>query len=140
MSTKKRPFSIDQSGQTSLTQQQFKDECDINSILKRFLKNGILDHLQPTQAQYGFAPSESFTESMFLVKQGEESFSQLPAAVRTHFENSPAAFLDAAADPERIDEFYDLGLLERPLPTELPVDTPTAPSDPVSPPAEPAVP
>lgn len=116
MSTKakKRPHAIDQSGEQSKTQQQFAAECDINTILRKFHENGIQPHLQSSQAEYGFAPNESFFESMLLVKQGEETFRNMPAKIRAHFENDPGLFLDATQDETRRQEFVDLGLLEQP--------------------------
>ena len=37
----------------SLAQQQFKDECDVNRIVDRYVKTGVLDHQSAIVPQYG---------------------------------------------------------------------------------------
>lgn len=130
MSNRIRPV-INQTGQVSLTQQHFQEECDINVIMKRYLQTGQVTHLQKTQAQYGYAPALTFTEAMHTVAYATEEFLQLPSEVRAHFNNDPAQFLDAAADETQRPVFEDLGLLE-PNPSITP-DEPreAAPAQPV---------
>lgn len=99
-------------GTDGRTQQHFKDECDIQRIVNRFRETGQVTHLQPTQPQYGYVSSQGFSEAMFLVTETQQKFDQLPSKVRSHFNNQPAAFLEAASDPSRRDEFVELGLLE----------------------------
>ena len=98
----------------SLVQQHFKEEVDINRIVKRYAETGILTHFMKQQADYAFAPSTTFTEAMFMVTEAQEQFNQLPAEARAHFNNDPATFLDAAHDEGRRQEFVDLGLIPEP--------------------------
>jgi len=37
----------------SLTQQHFKEECEVINIIKRHDRNGIIEHVQRGQARYG---------------------------------------------------------------------------------------
>nr|UXQ88070.1 MAG: internal scaffolding protein [Microvirus sp.] len=97
-----------------LTQQQFKDESDVNQIVKKFTETGEFP-LAKSQDQFGYAPSQTFTEAMFTVAAATEEFMLLPSAARAHFDNDPALYLDAAADPDQRPVFEELGLLE-PLP------------------------
>ena len=104
----------------SMVQQHFKDECDINRIVKKYTETGLVTHVASSPGEYGISDGTSFTEAMFLVTQAQEQFDQLPSEVRAHFNNDPADFLDAAHDDERYDEFVDLGLV-MPREEETPV-------------------
>ena len=37
----------------SMTKQSFADECDINNIMKRYIKDGVVNHLNTYQGNYG---------------------------------------------------------------------------------------
>ena len=50
-SPKKRPYSITFT-QPTLAQQHSKDEVDINLIMARYIKTGVLDHVAKYQPQY----------------------------------------------------------------------------------------
>ncbi len=113
-------------GENTRTQQHFKDESDINRIVNRFTDTGVITHLARTQGDYGAAGGQSFTEAMFIVATATSEFSNLPAKTRQHFNNDPAEFLDAAHDPERRDEFVDLGLIDA-LPD--PIQKPGSPDE-----------
>lgn len=102
------------------TQQHFKDECDINRIVKRFSETGIVTHLAHSSPQYGFASAQNFTDAAFIVAEAKSQFEALPAKIRAHFENDPAEYLDAVQDESRHAEFVELGLLPEPLPEPSP--------------------
>jgi len=112
-----------------ITQQHFKNECDINRIVARFQSTGVITHLAKAKPQYGFASSQSFSEAAFNVAAARSQFEELPSNIRAHFNNDAAEFFDAAADQERYDEFVTLGLIEKPpeepkepAPQPLPTD------------------
>jgi len=94
----------------SLTQQQFKDESDINTIVDRFMKSGVL----PTPVNMPqYLDSEGvfdFQSAMNYVRQADENFMRMDAKVRSRFNNSPQEFLEFFANPENIDEAIRLGL------------------------------
>lgn len=122
----------------SVTQQHFKEECDINRIVKRFADTGILDHVQAATPAYGYASSQSFTEAMQIVAKAQQEFEQLPSKIRAHFKNDPVLFLDAMQDPESRPELEKLGLIA-PLEIETPEPAPPPddPAQPISQPPEP---
>lgn len=116
----------------SKTQQHFKDECDINRIIKRFDTHGVIEHLNSRPQTYGVASAQTFTEAMHTVSLATEEFGQLPSSVRAHFANDPALYLDALQDPLRRSEFEKLGLID-PEPTpdpQKPTEQPSEPSQP----------
>ncbi len=98
------------------TQQQFRDECNINNILKKFQKTGAMEHANKHSANYGFASGLDFRESMEIVTKAQEMFNDLPSSIRSKFGNSPEAFLDFATNPENAAEMVKLGLAEETRP------------------------
>jgi len=94
----------------SLTQQQFKEESDINTIVDRFMKSGVLpDPVNMPQ----YMDSEGifdFQTAMNYVRQADENFMRMDAKVRARFNNSPQEFLTFFADPANSDEAIRLGL------------------------------
>lgn len=102
-----------------MTKQSFKDECDINSIVKKALKNGLLPdgNLNPI---YGdFSDVKDYQEGLNVVLRAETQFNSLPAHVRSKFDNDPAKFLEFVGDPKNVKEMIDLGLA-KPAPAPLP--------------------
>lgn len=92
--------------------QSFKEECDINNILAKYQETGAITHANNRHADYGFATSLDFHESMDLVLKAQEMFDELPSSIRAKFGHSPGAFLDFAQDPENAQEMADMGLSE----------------------------
>lgn len=119
------------------TKQGFQNECDVNRIVKRFHETGMPPPFLKGEGGYGFAPSQTFTEAMQMVASVKSQFEGMPSRIRTHFDNDPAKFLDAAHDPDRTDELIELGLLPEPeseLVTEPLIEPPEAPkTEPESP-------
>lgn len=94
--------------------QEFKDECDVNKIMQKYQRDGVVTHVQEFEGNYGdFCDAPSFQEACNTVIAAEEMFMTLPSSVRKHFDNDPAEFLACAQDPDREDEMRDLGLLPR---------------------------
>jgi len=110
------------------TQQSFRDECDINTILKRFNVTGQLP-AGSVQPQYGdFSGITDYQSALNAVMAAQDSFLQLPAKVRAKFDNDPALFVDWASNEANRDEMKALGLLRE----ETVQTVVTSPSEPVS--------
>lgn len=93
------------------TKQQFKDECDINNILRRYEKTGALPNMIKSNPVYGdFSNVADFQDSLELVRFAEEQFAGLSAKLRRRFNNDPAEFLAFCEDPENVEEMVSLGL------------------------------
>jgi len=111
----------------SLTSQSHKEECDINSILKRWERTGVLEHAQRFEGHYGdFTSIPDFHQAQNAIIQAREMFMTLPAKTRKRFGNDPGEFLDFVSDPENKAAMQDMGLLE----PEAVIEAPLAPAAP----------
>lgn len=96
----------------SRTRQEFAAECDINNIMKKYQKTGVLSHFSPRQPQYldlGDGVPDLMT-AMNTVLVAERAFSQLPAVVRKEFDNDPTRFVDYAQNSENLPKLREWGL------------------------------
>lgn len=90
------------------THQSFKDECDINSILTRYQRTGMIEHVNKRRPVYGDVTSMDFKEAMDTVRRTEELFSELPSNVREYFNQDPGQFLDWAQDPQNAETLSEI--------------------------------
>lgn len=102
----------------SLTQQQFAEEADINTIVNRFLKSGVLPTPVSMPQYIDYEGVFDFQSAMNTVRAADENFMRLDAKVRARFNNSPQEFLEFFANPENASEAIRLGLA---IPTPSPV-------------------
>ena len=107
-------MSVDKD-EENLVQQQFKDQCDINNIMAKFQKTGVVDHVKQYGSKYGEVNGQTFLEAMYLVTNAQTMFNDLPSKARTFFENDPAKFLDYVEGmpddgQERENKLIELGL------------------------------
>lgn len=99
----------------SLTQQQFKDECDINKIMDRYLRTGVLsDPLNMRgPGTYGdYTEYGDYMENMNKVIEAREMFEALPSKIRERFGNNPGKLIEFVLDVNNKDEAIKLGLLK----------------------------
>lgn len=92
------------------TKQSFKDECDVNTVVKRWLTSGV----PPVQGNEGIFADVSnipdYRTCIDFVRSADAQFALLPSDVRERFSNDPAAFLDFVGNPDNGDELVALGL------------------------------
>lgn len=110
---------------SSLTQQQFKEEADINNIVDRFMKTGHLPDPVSMPQYVDYEGIFDFQSAMNVVRQADENFMRMDAKVRSRFHNSPQEFLEFFADPANYDEAVRLGLAIPSKPQESPSDAET---------------
>jgi phage internal scaffolding protein len=94
----------------SLTQQQFRDECDINTIVDQFMKSGHLPTPVSMPQYIDYEGVFDFQTAMNAVRAADENFMRMDAKVRARFHNSPQEFLEFFANPENAEEAVRLGL------------------------------
>ena len=95
----------------SLAQQHARDESDINTIVKRFGLTGELPS-GVRMPQYGdFTEATDYHSAMNAVIAADAAFMQLPADIRTRFNNDAGAFVDFCSDENNRAEAEKLGLV-----------------------------
>lgn len=101
-------------GTDSRTKQSFRDESDINNIMDKYMKTGVMDYVKENPGQYIDLPDVmDYQNSMNLVIAAGEAFDGLPGTVRKRFENNAVQFLEFMHDPDMMEESVELGLRER---------------------------
>lgn len=82
----------------TLTEQHHKAACDINNIMARYTKTGVLDHVRRFEPVYSDLMPDEYHESMNKVAEAKSMFEELPSAVRRHFGDDVSQFLEFCAD------------------------------------------
>lgn len=99
-------------GVRSRTKQSFKEEVNINRIVARWQKQGVLPPVNARRPRFGdFTEAADFRSMMEAVHAAEASFASLPAAVRKRVDNDPAAFVEFYMDPASEGELLEMGLI-----------------------------
>ena len=107
------------------TEQSHKQECDINYILAKHLKTGVINHQNAYGGQYGDTSAIDYHSAMNTIVNADQMFNDLPSGTRTRFQNDPAKFLDFVGDENNLEEMYTMGLATRPAtPSNAEVSTP----------------
>ncbi len=102
----------------TLTQQHYKDECDINNILRQFNITGLLPEAPLSPRYDDFTGIGDYHTALNQVIAAEDEFMSLPATIRARFGNDPAQLIEFLDKPENKDEAIKLGLVKQP--EELP--------------------
>lgn len=97
----------------SLAQQHFKDECDINNILRQFNITGLLPQ-QTLSPRYGdFTGIGDYHTALNRVIAAQDEFEALPAQIRARFDNDPAQLIEFLQNSENRPEAEELGLVDK---------------------------
>lgn len=97
-----------------VTQQSFRDEVDINEIVRRFGLTGSLpENFRPPMVG-DFTNVVDFQSALNAVIAAREAFEQMPGELRARFANDPQRLIDFLGDEKNRDEALKLGLLEKP--------------------------
>lgn len=105
----------------SMTSQEFKDECNVNNILKRYAAQaqvmGVpLSELLPKlgTAPYGdFTNLDSFMEMKNKVARATQVFESLPSDIRAKYGNTVEGFIGALNNPDEYKFLSERGVLNK---------------------------
>lgn len=95
----------------SLTQQSQLQDTDINVIMERALRTGVVPVSRQAPSYGDFRGITDFRTAMEVVSAAEETFMGLPAAFRARMENDAQRFLAFCEDPGNLPEMAQLGLV-----------------------------
>lgn len=110
---KTQNYSITFPPNSRWTKQSFRDECDINTIMARYMATGQVPDLQTRAPQYlDVTEGFDFQSMQNQIVEARNLFMELPSVLRARFANDPAEFLAYVRDPENIPEMTKLGLIQ----------------------------
>lgn len=94
------------------TKGSLKDDSDINLIMKRFERTGILP--QVGGGRFEDLQEVDYQTAMNLTIEAGQAFASLPARMRERFGNDPAQLLRFLEDPRNREEAVALGIVAKP--------------------------
>lgn len=107
---------VDFTDTESMTEQCHKNDCDINTIIRKYDKTGLITHVNQAVARYGdFTLVNEYQENLQMVINAQVAFDELPAHIRKKFGNDPGAFFEFATDPSNLDKMIEFGLANKPV-------------------------
>lgn len=98
---------IDFTDDPGFTIQEQYQQTEINTILDRYQRTGIIDHVQKHEPQYGEFAAYDFHANQNMIVKITESFNDLPAKTRSEFDHDPAKFVEFLADQHNIEDMRD---------------------------------
>ena len=129
------PSSGQVNDEDSLTQQHFKDECDVNLIVASFDATGVMPSNQSGGAvmpQFGdFSGVPDLASTYATIFNAKAQFDVLPLSIRERFNYDPKAFFDFVSKPSNLDEMIRLGIaVKHEEPVVAPIDDKKSPDTP----------
>lgn len=98
--------------QPSLTEQSYKDECDIDFIISNFVKTGIDPREGRKMSYVDCTQVKDFQAAQQLVADTKSMFYSLPAEVRDEFQ-TVGGYLEYVSNPENLKDCYERDLIDK---------------------------
>lgn len=97
-------------------QQSFKEECDINEIVRRFGLTGEMpgDFAMPVSGVDVSEFQMDYKTALDFVHASQAEFMRMPPELRARFENDPGSLLAFLNDSKNREEAVKLGLISKP--------------------------
>lgn len=109
-----------------LTDQSDAKDADINAIMERYKKTGMLPQYKEKIGQYlDNTQIPTFMDAHDLVVQAQELFLQIPSPIRKLMDNDPANLENFIKNKDNHDILREYGVLNKVEPSQK-VDPPTA--------------
>ena len=103
---------IKTSDKPSLTDESFKDNCDISLMIERFKVNKIPP--RTVNISYGYSPTaEDVANAQLLLAEVKTNFESLPSKIRDEFDNNVENYLNYISDASNLRDCYERGLIDR---------------------------
>lgn len=112
----RRPVRLDFKDDLGKTRQEFKKETDINQILKKYQKTGLLTFVNRHQGSYGDFTGIDLRSSIETFEKASDMFMEMPSEMRKHFQNDPIEFLNFVNDKDNFEKAKEMGLIVDPPP------------------------
>lgn len=110
----KAKFPVDKDGKPIyFTEQNHKKECDVNLILKKYDKTGLVTHIQQFEAEFGDYTGLDFRNMLDTVRHAQADFDQLPSEIKKRFNHDPGELLAFIDDDNNYEEAIKLGIISQ---------------------------
>lgn len=107
-----RPGKTDENGNVQyFTEQSHLHECDVNKIIAKYDRNGLITHISKIEGKYGDVTGADFQSAQNLVINAQYMFDQLPSEIRKRFDNNPGRLLAFMENEANREEALKLGLI-----------------------------
>lgn len=80
-------------GGETMTEQHHKAHVDVNNIMARYTRSGVMDHIRTFEGRYADITDMDYHESMTKVAEAKSMFEELPSTMRRHFSDDVSQFL-----------------------------------------------
>lgn len=94
--------------QVSLTQQHFKDDCDVNLILERFMRTGEVPSSSGIPSFQDVSDFADYRDLQDAISDARDYFESLPARVRARYNNDVTMFYETLNTRQGYDDFLSL--------------------------------
>jgi phage internal scaffolding protein len=94
----------------SRAQKHMLKDTDINVIVGRFHKTGILPQGLQAPSYGDFEGIFDYADAVNAIARAGETFDQLPSKVRARFHNNPQEFVEFCSDEANLAEIEKMGL------------------------------
>lgn len=111
----------------SLAVQSYRDDVDINKIVKRMEKGQMLDNIRNDGRFEDVSKYTDLADAIIKVQEANELFMDIPAEVRSRFNNDPVELVEFLQDEGNRKEAEELGLVNpKPIKAGEPATIPPA--------------
>lgn len=108
-----RPGRMDEDGNPIyFTEQHHKKECDVNEIIKKYDRTGVITHVSKIEGRFGDMTGMDFQAMQNKVAKANSMFEQLPYDIKKRFNQSPAELLTFMESADNRAEAIKLGLID----------------------------
>jgi hypothetical protein len=111
---------ISENKEPSMTKESLAKDLDVNNIVRRHAKTGVLPNAHAFEGIYGEFDSIDLREAEEKVMKANELFMEVPSAIRAEFNNDAGAFIDYATDPANLEQMRQWKLAPLPEPDPEP--------------------
>jgi len=96
------------------TKSEFKNECDINVIMKKYQKTGVLPiGIENNGVYLDVSDVPTYQDCLNTVISAQNAFNELPSALRKRFGGDIERYLEYVNDPKNVSEMIELGMIEK---------------------------
>jgi hypothetical protein len=103
---------VDKDGRPKyVTEQSHKKMCDVNNIIRKYDKTGLLTHVSNMEYRFGAMSSMDFKQMNDQIAEFKSNVEALPSSIRKELGVTPMNVLKWFEDPKNRDRAIELGLI-----------------------------